>query len=193
VKPVSTRSYIPRLLDRALVGAGLFLALLLIGVQVAKAAEIIPSVGFSRAVDSDNDQVDISGGLAFRAPFASIFKTEIGVQYRAESHFDDQLKVRQWPITASLWFAPVPALYAGGGVGWYHTTLDYENDTLFEDETTSQFGVHLGGGLRVPLVPTVALDLNGRYVFLDDVQQKISTEKLDPDFWSASLGLAIGF
>jgi hypothetical protein len=51
----------------------------------------------------------------------------------------------------------------------------------------------LGGGLRVPLVPRVGLDLNGRYVFLGDIDQKLSTERMDPDFWTTSLGLAIRF
>jgi len=188
----SNRIYMPRLLDRALVGAGLFLALLLIGVQVARAGEIIPSIGVARSVDSDDDQARISGGLAFRAPFLSIFKSEIGVQYRSETRFDGGLHVRQWPITGSLWLQPMPALYVGGGVGWYQTSFDYEDDAL-EDETTQDFGVHLGGGLAVPLGPSLGLDLNGRYVFLEDVDQKLSTEKFDPDFWSTTVGLAFKF
>lgn len=190
---VSTRSpYMPRLLDRVLVGAGLFLALLLIGVQVARAAEIIPSIGVARAIDSDDDQARVSGGLAFRAPFLSIFESEIGVQYRTENRFDGALHVRQWPITGSLWLKPMAALYVGGGVGWYQTSFDYEDDAL-ADETTQEFGVHLGGGLDVPLGPSLGLDLNGRYVFLEDVDQKLSTEKFDPDFWSTSVGLAFKF
>ena len=53
--------------------------------------------------------------------------------------------------------------------------------------------MHLGGGLQVPLGPSVGVDLSGRYVFLDDVSQKLSTENFDPDFWSTSLGLAFKF
>ena len=188
----SNRIYMPRLLDRALVGAGLFLALLLIGVQVARAAEIIPSIGVARAIDSDDDQARVSGGLAFRAPFLSVFESEIGVQYRTENRFDGALHVRQWPITGSLWLKPMAALYVGGGVGWYQTSYDYEDDAL-GDETTQDFGVHLGGGLAVPLGPSLGLDLNGRYVFLEDVDQKLSTENFDPDFWSTTVGLAFKF
>jgi hypothetical protein len=190
---VSTRSYVPRLLDRALVGAGLFLALLLIGVQVARAAEIIPSIGVARAIDSDDDQARISGGLAFRAPILSIFKTEVGVQYRSENRLDDNLHIRQWPITGSLWLNPMPALYLGGGVGWYHTTYDYDDGLPVEDETTQDFGVHLGAGLEVPLGPSIGLDMNGRYVFLENVEDKLSTEEFDPDFWSTTVGLAFKF
>jgi len=190
---VSTRRYVPRVLDRALVGAGLFLALLLLGVQVARAAEIIPSIGVARAIDSDDDEASISGGIAFRTPMLSIFKAEIGVQYRSEKRYDANLHIRQWPITGSLWLNPFSALYLGGGVGWYHTTYDYEDVTLLEDDTTQDFGVHLGGGLEVPFGPSIGLDLNGRYVFLEDVAQKLSTEEFNPDFWSTSLGLSFKF
>jgi len=45
----------------------------------------------------------------------------------------------------------------------------------------------------MPLASHVKLDLSGRYVFLDEIDQKISTKNLDPDFWTTSLGLAIAF
>jgi opacity protein-like surface antigen len=184
------------MLDRALIGAGIILALLLLTVQLAKAAEIVPAVGITRAVhgdDGDGDEATFFGSLAVRGDLVPALKTEIGVAYRKEERFAGALEVQQWPVTASLWLAPIPALYAGGGLGWYHTTYDYENDDLFGDETEQQFGVHLGGGLRVPLSPAVGLDLNGRYVFMDDLEHKISTDRLDPDFWTTSLGLAFRF
>ena len=40
-----------------------------------------------------------------------------------------------WPITASLWFTPIPMLYAGGGVGWYQVTLNYANDAFDENQS----------------------------------------------------------
>ena len=76
-------------------------------------------------------------------------------------------------------------------MGWYQSTYDYSDDLLFEDETSQDFGVHLGAGLKVPLGSNLGLDLNGRYVFLEDVENKLSTERFDPDFWTTSLGLAI--
>jgi hypothetical protein len=50
----------------------------------------------------------------------------------------------------------------------------------------------LGGGFQVPLAPTVALDLGGRYVMLRDQQSHLVPETFDPDFWMLSLGLAFG-
>jgi len=188
------RTEVLRALDRALIAALILLAVLLAGVQVAKASgEIIPSVGFTRPVHTDDNTAKFSGGLAVRGNLGPMFKAEIGAAYRNEERDAGLLDVRQWPVTASLWFAPIPMLYAGGGAGWYMTTLDYASSTGLKDETTSKFGVHLGGGLEVPLGPVAGLDLNGRYIFMDKVESKLPPNEFDPDFWSTSLGLAIKF
>ena len=168
-------------------------AILGLGVVKASAGEIIPSVGLSRPVHSSSDETNLFGGLAFRGSLGPAFKAEIGAAYR-EEEVNDNFMIRQWPLTASLWLTPIPQIYAGGGVGWYHTSYDYNDDAFdFQNETTQDFGVHLGGGLSIPMTPSLGLDLNGRYVFLEDIEDKISTEKIDPDFWSTTLGLAIRF
>jgi len=158
----------------------------------AHAGEIIPSIGLSRTLDGDND-ARVFGGVAFRGHLAPILLSEIGVAYRSESYFDDQLQVRMWPVTASLYLSPVPALYAGAGVGWYNTTFDYDSALPIRDETSQEFGVHVGGGLQVPLAPSAAVDLNGRYVFMRDQESPLVPESFDPDFWSTTLGLAFKF
>ena len=180
--------------SRAASGVAVLAILLLAGVERTQAAEIIPSVGWSRPVDGD--EAKISGGVAFRGDLLPILKDEIAVSYRSDSQMDGLLRVRQWPITASLWLQPVPSLYAGGGVGFYHMTLDYDQDRIplaIQDETREEFGVHLGGGLRVPLAPTAALDLGGRYVMMRDQESRLVPQKFDPDFWNASVGLAFHF
>jgi hypothetical protein len=181
------------LLGRALFAAGLLLTMLLVGIQLAHSAEIIPSVGITRAVDTDDDRSKISAGLAVRGDLAPFLMAEIGASYRSEERFGGDLRIKQWPITGSLWLKPVSMLYAGGGVGWYHTTLDYAESLALANDTEQKFGVHLGGGLRVPLTPMASFDLSGRYVFLENVDQKLSTERFNPDFWTTSLGLAIRF
>ena len=166
-------------------------AVLLLGAAPASALEIIPSVGLTRSVDSDDTESLL--GLALRGSLIpGVVKTEIGAQYRSESLYGGDLSLRQWPVTASLWLSPVPSLYAGAGVGWYHTTFEYADELDLDDNTTQEFGVHVGGGLRVPLVPQAALDLQGRYVFMQDQESQLVPESFDPDFWSLSLGIAIG-
>ena len=171
------------------------LAALLIpaGAITANAAEIIPSIGITKPVNDGDAEAKIYGGLAFRGDIIPILKGEIGVAYRQEERLAGNLDVRMWPVTASLWLAPTPAIYAGGGVGWYHTTLDFDESLLIDDETQQKFGVHLGGGLGVPLGPSLGIDLNGRYVFLEKEESALPPAEFDPDFWSTTLGLAFRF
>lgn len=183
------------LLDRAVVGALLFLVILLVGVQLANAGEIIPGIGLTKSVDGSEDP-KVFGSLGFRTGLLPFLKSEVGIAYRSESRFDEALKLRMWPVTASLWVTPLPAIYAGAGVGWYNITYDYDQDRIpfpVSDETKQEFGVHVGGGLMVPIGPSAGLDLNGRYVMLRDQESHLVPEKFNPDFWTSTLGLAIRF
>ena len=158
----------------------------------AQAAEIIPSLGMTKAVDG-SDATRISYGLAVRAPMAPILDAEVGIGYRQDDLFNDTVERTQWPITGSLWLKPTPMLYAGGGVGWYNTTLRYPG-TAIDSQTSQDFGVHLGGGLSIPMVPnTASLDLNGRYVYLGDKTSDIPPANFKADFWTTSLGVAFHF
>lgn len=177
---------------RVILGSIVFLVVLLIGVAVSLAGEIVPSVGLSKPTNGDAEAQSYTG-LAFRGSITPLFMTELGVAYRSESRFNDQLHIRQWPVTASLYLRPVSALYLGGGVGWYHATYDYSNTLPIADETRQQYGVHLGGGMQVPLGSSLGLDLNGRYVMMRDQQSHLIPQNFNPDFWTTSLGLAIKF
>jgi len=182
-----------QLARRVLFGASLLALLVVAGIGVGNAGEIMPSIGVTRARNDSDADAKVYGGLAVRGHLAPFLMSEIGVAYRRESRLDDALEVRMWPVTASLWFTPLLSLYAGGGVGWYHTTFDYDDVLPIEDETHQKFGMHLGGGFEVPLAPVVALDLNGRYVFLEKENGGLPPREFDPDFWSTTLGLAIRF
>jgi opacity protein-like surface antigen len=164
---------------------------LILGVSLSRAGEIVPAVGLMRMNGSEDTKV--FGSLAFRGNLAPVLQSEIAIAYRNENRFNDQLAVRMWPVTASLWVTPVPTLYAGGGVGWYHTTLDYDESLPIEDETSEEFGVHLGGGIKVPLGPKAGLDLGGRYVMMREQESQLIPQRFDPDFWMTSVGLAFRF
>jgi len=49
------------------------------------------------------------------------------------------------------------------------------------------------GGLGVPLGPAVALDLNGRYVFLKQDGTPLPPRQWNADYWSTTAGLAFKF
>jgi hypothetical protein len=178
-----------------LVAALVFVTLLFVSIRMASAAgaEIIPSIGITRSAHGGNNaEAQVYGGLAVRAPLLPGLKVEVGAAYRSEKQDAGALQVRMWPVTGSLWLQPLPILYAGGGVGWYHTTLDYAAPLQSLNHTSEQFGVHLGGGLEVPLGPA-ALDLNGRYVFMKTQRSELPPAEWNPDFWTTTLGLAIKF
>ncbi len=178
-----------------------FLGLLMIaalattGANAARASELIPSIGVTKSTDTNAGDARCLGGLALRAPLTPFLKLEGGITYRQDSYLGGAIKVHQWPVSASLWFAPVPTLYVGAGVGWYHTTLDYSGPLAFVDNSTSdKAGVHIGGGVDLPIGPKLSLDLNGRYIFMskDDTTLNVPST-FNPDYWNASIGLAIGF
>ena len=183
-----------RLRRRCLMTAAVALGLagFLASASLARAGEIIPSVGFSRGVDSDEGKSNI--GLALRGDLAgNAVQGEIGTSYRKEEFFDGDLKLRMVPVTASILFRPVRLLHADVGAGWYFTKFDYDDALLIDDETTQEFGVHVGAGLQVPVAERAALDLTGRYVFMQDQESQLVPETFDPDFWNMSLGLAFKF
>lgn len=177
----------------------------------ARAAEIIPWGGIVRPARAVDDHAQYFGGLSFRTSLAGPLQTEIGAGVRRE-HLANSVERWMWPLTASLWIAPHPAIYAGGGVGWYHTTL-YREDlpaaqaaqnaeaklagapaaALPEAETTEKFGAHVGGGLRVPMGAHALLDLQGRYVIMTRKELTGEATRFGPDFWMTSLGLALRF
>lgn len=182
----------PRRRRAAMCVAGCGIVATLLSGPVSRAGEIVPSIGLTRAVDSDATKSNL--GLALRGNLAGpMVQAELGVSYRREEYFDGGLSVRMIPVTASLLVRPVPTLHAGVGAGWYHAKYDYADALLLADETKQQFGVHLGGGLQVPVAPRAALDLTGRYVFMKDQESKLVPQKFNPDFWTMSLGLAFKF
>ena len=178
---------------RFLLGTLLLAVLVSTSAGTSRAAQFIPSIGFSKATDVNAENGKFYGSVALRAALLPFLSMEGGIAYRQDSFANDDLKVRQWPVTASLWLTPAPILYAGGGLGWYRTTYDYRSTLAFKDVTTDKVGVHLGGGLSLPVSPHLGLDLNGRYIFMQkDNSVKFPTQ-FNPDFWSTTLGLAFKF
>ncbi len=177
-----------------------FVAMLLLAAVATMSArpvhaiELIPSAGVTKSTDDNGGDAKAFGGLALRASLLPFLKAEGGIAYRQDSFADGDLKVRQWPVTASVWATPLPFFYAGGGLGWYRTTYDFDSSLPIKDSTKMQMGVHLGGGVEMPLAPKLNLDVNGRYVFMqgdnDNVQLPTS---FDPDFWNVAVGLGINF
>ncbi len=176
-----------------LIAGALLLCGAALGAPRVYAAEIIPSLGMTRnPANSDNTQ--IAYGLAVRSSIVPMVAAELGISYRQDKLFNGQVESKQWPVTASLWLKAMPMLYLGGGVGWYNTTLHYPNTPLLVSSTSQQFGVHLGGGISLPMVPGVAsAELSGRYVYLGDQKSDLPPNNFKADYWTTTLGVAFHF
>ena len=181
----------PNILYRVAIGALIFIIALLVGLSAAHATEIVPSIGLTRAADGSGETKTFYD-LALRGSMVPLLKHEIAVGYRSEEYFGGDLKVTMVPVTASLWLAPVPLVYAGAGVGLYASAYNYR-DIIIPDTSKQNFGAHLGAGLNFPLAPMVAVDLNSRYVFMGEQATALQQGKLNPNYWSTSAGIAIKF
>lgn len=187
-----TRAEVKRVLGSAAsrrFAACLFLVVLMTVAPAAiRAAEVVPSVGVTRSVDSDETHSQI--GLALRGRLLpGLLGSELGVGYRKARYSDGALEMTQIPVTLTILVTPFPTLHGDAGVGWYNTRFDY-GDPLLRDETKQNFGVHVGGGFKIPLAPGMAADVTGRYVFLKRQESRFVPGTFNPDYWTLSLGLA---
>lgn len=178
---------------RPLAVASLVLGLFLLTVpRSAHALQIVPSIGISQATDGGDNRAMLA--LALRQGMLPRTQLEFQVAHRSETFESagESFTLRTVPVTLSVWASPVPMLYAGGGVGAYLQGVEYGNN-IYPATNDTQFGAHLGGGFRFSLVPMVGLDLQGRYVFLEEKTSSLASGDFDPSFWTVSAGVVIGF
>ena len=183
------------LIRRAAPGALVVALFLSTGPRTAHAVQIVPSLGLTQNVDGGDGRMTMA--LALRQSLLPRVQAEVQVAHRSEEFgFAGQsFTMRTIPVTASVWASPVPMLYAGGGVGAYLQAVEY-GDNILPATNETQFGAHLGGGMRFSMTPMVGLDLHGRYVFLGELGEEsaqLASGNFDPSFWSVSAGLVLGF
>ncbi len=176
------------------VGALALAAVLFAIPATVRATELIPSIGMTKSTDENAGNAKLFGGVALRVPLLPFLQGEGQIQYREDSQIGGALTVRQWPVTASAWLKPGIPLYAGGGLGWYHTTYHFPDTFPLKDTTTDKLGLHLGGGLDLPVSPHLGVDVNGRYIWMQQNRNDPEFPRsFNPDFWTAGVGLAFKF
>lgn len=152
------------------------------------AVEVVPSIGLTHDFRSGDEHLE--GGLALRAGLGPAVAGEVSARYHREDGEPGRESTRVWPVTASLWLAPLGPLYAGGGVGWYSRTIDQGARRVIDRD----FGAHAGAGIRFPLAPGAAFDIGGRYAIVGDVGNRLAhPHELKADQWTVSAGLTLGF
>lgn len=162
--------------------------------QTDKNLFIGPQVGlFSEKLDGGDFNSTI--GAAIRYKFSPAIGLQGSVNYRQEEFGNqDSLTVKSWPVMATAMFYPVDAVFGLVGMGLYNTSFDRDdNDTDLADDTESDIGWHIGGGVEFPLGDRSLLTGDLRYVFLDqefDSPSGLGNE--DSDFYMISVGILVG-
>jgi hypothetical protein len=150
-----------------------------------------PRAGLSKSGDSD---AKFMIGASARLKLGG-FGVEGAIDYRSDKYLDDQLTVKQWPVSASVLLYPLPFVYGLAGAGWYNSTWKYDLPNMpgLEDKTEQQMGYHIGAGVELPIIkPTIAADI--RYVFLDyDLSDLPAGTDVEANYYTITVSLFWGF
>jgi opacity protein-like surface antigen len=148
---------------------------------------------YAYVTNRGSDESTHMGGGVLRAR-SEFLGVEGAVDYRNEDLVGD-VDMKSWPVSASLLFYPLPPIYALAGLGWYNTTIDFPDDSLFEDETDTELGYHFGLGVEAPIAPTVRLTGDVRWQFVDYEFDEIaeSIGDVDADTYTLNAGVLFFF
>ncbi|MBN1540734.1 outer membrane beta-barrel protein [candidate division KSB1 bacterium] len=151
-----------------------------------------PRVGYHKSADADEGKLMIGGAARLKLGALAV---EGSIDYRSEEYENGAITVKQWPVSASVLFYPLPIVYGLAGAGWYNTTYEFDSTyfsaTIPEKRTEQEMGYHLGAGVELPILqPTITADV--RYVFLNyDLGEGL--QKVDANFMVFTIGLFWGF
>jgi opacity protein-like surface antigen len=156
-----------------------------------------PRLGYYENSDSD-EEGSYFGGAQVRLKGTPFFGVELAAEYHSDEFYNGEVEIISWPVQASALFYVFPAVYGLVGAGWYNTTIKIKNDDR-PDESNSDFGWHLGGGVEIPVSDSMSISGDIRYVFMDyegHENQLVEAaggdreiHDIDADFWEASFGI----
>jgi len=129
-----------------------------------------PRVGYLDGRDSGGTWL-IGGQVRWR--LSALLGFEGSIEYHHEEYNSGDINVTSLPIQISaLIFLPVDWAirpYAVGGVGIYVTRTRFSGSLSSEsDETNREFGLHLGFGAEWALSPSMVLDVDFRYLWINE-------------------------
>jgi opacity protein-like surface antigen len=120
--------------------------------------------------DVDTDSQRFTGGH-IRAGMSPRSSFELSLDLRTDEDPTEAVRVRQFPIQASLLLYPVRSVispYLLGGGGWYATRVELRSGgETTSSETTREFGWHAGFGGELKLGSHAGAHADYRYTFLD--------------------------
>lgn len=129
-----------------------------------------PRVGFIKARDADEGTWVVGGQVRWH--ILPVIAIEGSIEVRQDKYDDGDVKVLTIPIQVSgIVYLPVDWAirpYAVGGIGWYVTRTHFSGSNISDDETTHEFGFHLGVGAEWTLSPKMSVDADFRYLWIDE-------------------------
>ncbi len=177
-----------------IVVVALLMVLIPVWAQAITLFGVGPRGGYSKSADADEGAFTV--GAAGRLKLGAI-GVEGAIDYRSESFQNDAVKIKSWPVTASVLFYPLPIIYGVAGMGWYNTTIEYDPSLMGlgmeSEQTETETGYHIGAGVEIPFIsPTITADV--RYVFMDyDWGPLPEGEEIDADTIVFTISLFWGF
>jgi|SRR5690625_2872046 len=131
----------------------------------------------------DTDSPTWFFGLSGRYRINPVIGLEASVDYQWLNRFTvpnggsdaEEAEIRSIPVTASaLLHVPIsqrimPYGIAGGGI--YIAFQDFDELSIYDDNTSTEFGFHLGAGLEILIARNIALHGEWRHLFLDHVDE----------------------
>ncbi|MCA9752624.1 MAG: porin family protein [Gemmatimonadetes bacterium] len=149
-------------------------------------------VGWTHVPDSETNSLSL--GASTRVRPISPLGAELTVDWRNDDLENGEIQTV--PVTLSGLLYIFPNLHGTVGVGWYHTkaTLDEIGGTVVDfDDSRWDAGLHVGGGIDIPLGPSATLTADAKYVFLGyELQNIADTIEVDADFVNVTVGLQLG-
>lgn len=128
--------------------------------------------------DGDGESQRFTGGH-IRALLSPRTGIEVSLERRTDTNEEETLRVRQYPLQASLLLFPVRSAFAPyvlGGGGWYTTRVEVlDGETTVSSESTRKFGWHGGFGAELRFGRRMSAHADYRYTHLsfgDDEEEE---------------------
>jgi hypothetical protein len=135
-------------------------------------------------------------GAQARFHFLNFLAVEAAATFHDNSYEGGDVHVTQYPVQLSGLIYPFPSWmispYLLGGGGWYYSRVTYSGAlSATSDQTEHTFGAHAGAGADLRLGPSIALDADLRYIFLNPTGTQVKHG--DFNYWQVTAGLNFQF
>jgi len=147
-----------------------------------------PRLGYEDS--SDADRGTWTAGAQARLHIFPWLAAEASIEFHQNRYQDGDEIVTTFPIQFSgLVYLPVNwplRPYALAGIGFYHTVVNFRGSlSSVDDEHDFTVGFHAGIGLEWQLTPTISINGDVRFIFMDEPAHV--TDNFD--FWQFTVGV----